>query len=79
MDDFDEAVKLQIEEKLVEEEVTASEEDFDTLGSYLLGTAAREKTFTADEIGFRIFRKYTRQEVPGIGPVIDKEQVRREI
>lgn len=65
------------EEKLIsgDGESSCQSVEFETLSSYLLKAEEKAKEFTADEIGYRIFKKYLRQDLPGIGPAIEKEQV----
>lgn len=75
MADVDESIRRKIEERLEETSRSGQSEEFEDLGSYLLDAAARLKKYTAEEMGFAIFRKYMRQEVPGIGPRLDAEQV----
>lgn len=78
---MDEAIRTKIEQRLAEDkESYEGEEDkeFEDLNSYLLGAAARVQKYTAESLGYRIFKKYMRQDVPGIGASIETQQVRKD-
>ncbi|KAK6633692.1 hypothetical protein RUM44_004299 [Polyplax serrata] len=80
LQDMDEAIRTKIEQRLAEDkESYEGEEDkeFEDLNSYLLGAAARVQKYTAESLGYRIFKKYMRQDVPGIGASIETQQVEK--
>lgn len=75
---MEESIRMKIEEKLAQDKESVEGEDidkeFDNLSSYLLGAAARVQKLTAEQLGYKIFKKYLRQDVPGIGPSVGREQ-----
>lgn len=76
--DIEESIRTKIEQKLAEDKESYEEEEdreFEDLSSYLLGAAARVQKYTSEALGYRVFKKYLRQDVPGIGPVVETEQV----